>query len=318
MKNIVRKAINRLGLIPRAVVKRMHYKLFTPALERALYLQTEHPTNQLTEDWDNLIILDACRYDTFTEVSTLSGNLEWRMSPASATLEWMREAIGDDTFYDTVYISANPRITRYVGQFHAVDHVWDWGWDEELKVAPPSPVAEATREAQNQYPNKRLVAHFMQPHTPYIGPYARQNIVNGTGDSAGRARALGEDVSSEDWYHELDMLVDGKISEEMARKAYRENLRLALDEVEALISDLEGRTIVTSDHGDLFNERAWPYPRRLSDHPGNIPALNLRKVPWLTVEDDGRRETVSEPPDTEDEFEVDRVTERLQHLGYVE
>lgn len=32
--------------------------------------------NVMNQDWDNLIILDGCRYDLFEEINTISGDLE--------------------------------------------------------------------------------------------------------------------------------------------------------------------------------------------------------------------------------------------------
>ena len=46
------------------------------------------------ELWDNLIILDACRYDTFKEVFTtrkITGNLELRISRGAHTTSFLRE-----------------------------------------------------------------------------------------------------------------------------------------------------------------------------------------------------------------------------------
>lgn len=284
----------------------------------ALYSKYGEPTNQLTQDWDNLILLDACRFDTFAEVSTLDGDLGSIISPGSATLEWLAAAVGDQTFYDTVCVTAQPRLARYEDQFHAVEHVWNQEWDEELKVTPPKPVADAMRNARNKYPEKRLYAHFMQPHTPYIGEYGRENIGIRTGDAAARDRALGADVDNDDWYHALNALENGEIKKGTAIKAYQENLELVLEEVEGLIRELDGRTVVTADHGDLFGGWAWPYPKKIFDHPPGIPAVKLRQVPWF-VTDGKRRETSSEPPQTPNEqIDDGLVSDRLQQLGYIE
>ena len=102
-----------------------------------LYSRYGGPVNALEEDWDNLIILDACRYDTFAELSTLPGKLDWKLSTASATMEWVQKTIGDRQFHDTVYVTANPRINRYEGQFHKIIPVWKNEWNTELKVVTP-------------------------------------------------------------------------------------------------------------------------------------------------------------------------------------
>lgn len=284
--------------------------------EVLLQLQYGSPTNHFTQDWDNLLILDACRYDTFGAVSELDGDLDSIISLGSATLEWLDKTIGDRTYYDTVVVTAQPRYVRYESQFHAVDHIWDKGWDEELNVTPPGPVVEGMKTAREKYPDKRLVAHFMQPHTPYIGEFARDRIGIRTGDSPARDRALGNDVSGDDWYHALDALEDGKLSKDVVQKAYYENLRHVLQEIRELVKILDGKTVVSADHGDLFGEWAWPYPRRLYGHPPEIPAVKLRQVPWLVV-DGERRETNSEPPQTTNQIDDSQVSHRLQQLGYL-
>ncbi|WP_049947894.1 hypothetical protein [Candidatus Halobonum tyrrellensis] len=316
MSSVFRRALDNPRAIPGAAGSLARARL-NDAFETVLYAQYGRPTNQLTEDWDNLLVLDACRYDTFATVATLEGDLDYRISPGSATLEWLANAVSDRTYHDTVCVTAQPRLARYESQFHAVDHVWDRGWDEELKVTPPGPVVDGILAAREEYPNKRLYAHFMQPHTPYIGEFAREHVGIRTGDAAGRDRAMGEEVSDEDWYHAIDAFEDGKISKGVLLKAYAENLRLALDAVEGLLETLDGKTVITADHGDLFGERAWPVPWRGFDHPPGVPALKLRQVPWFTVDGERRRVT-SEDPRASGGMDDDYVSERLQQLGYVE
>jgi hypothetical protein len=43
----------------------------------------------LAEDWDNLLILDACRYDAFAARADLPGRLERRRSRGSHTSEFL-------------------------------------------------------------------------------------------------------------------------------------------------------------------------------------------------------------------------------------
>ncbi|TKX67638.1 hypothetical protein [Halorubrum sp. GN11GM_10-3_MGM] len=57
------------------------------------------------KDWDNLIILDACRYDLFQEVSEVDGELSPAVSLGSSTGEFMRKNFGGGEFLDLVYIS---------------------------------------------------------------------------------------------------------------------------------------------------------------------------------------------------------------------
>lgn len=296
----------------------IYNKVANPVLEKILYTITEEPTNQLVQDWDVLIILDACRYDTFSEISNLPGDLEFRISPASSTYHWLDKTVNGNEFYDTVYVSANPRTHGYSNHFHEMIDVWDWGFDEDLKVAHPEKVSEATRNATEKYPNKRIVAHFMQPHTPFIGEYARNNIGIGTGDQPARARAHGENVDSEDWTIETDLLEQGETTYEQVMDGYRENLEIVLTEVESLMRDLEGKIIVTADHGEMFGEVAWPFPKKVYAHPGSLASVKLRKVPWLVHNDGKRPQISSENPQRTNKIDDGKVSERLKYLGYTD
>lgn len=318
MTGKVQKAIQNPGEIPPFLQRK--FEEFCISAPGAAYLRLRYgdTVDHLSADWDNLVILDACRYDTFADLSTLDGDLEWRLSPASATMYWLMNLVEGQMFHDTVYVSANPRISRYDENFHAVDHVWDWGWDDDLKITPPEPVVEATLQAYHEYPNKRVVVHFMQPHQPYIGEFGRNNIDNRTGEQRGRERALGKDVNDDEWTNGLDEFKRGNVSSEQMLRAYRENLEFVLPHVQTLLDEFEEKTVVSSDHGEMFADRGWPYPRRVYGHPGRVPAFDLRQVPWLTVEGDRRKQVEAEDPELSEEFDESQVTERLRHLGYLD
>lgn len=68
--------------------------------------------NVLDEDWDNLIILDACRYDIFEELNHINGNLTQKKSRGCRTPEWIRGNFSCKELLDTVYISANPQYSK--------------------------------------------------------------------------------------------------------------------------------------------------------------------------------------------------------------
>jgi len=65
----------------------------------------------MDEEWDYLIVLDACRYDYFSKLvgTYLQGKLEKVYSPASCTLEWCKKSF-KEYYNDVVYVSANPYI----------------------------------------------------------------------------------------------------------------------------------------------------------------------------------------------------------------
>ena len=48
-------------------------------------------------DWDNMLILDACRFDIFRDHSTLEGQLESMISVGDYTWEWMEQNWGGNS-----------------------------------------------------------------------------------------------------------------------------------------------------------------------------------------------------------------------------
>ncbi len=69
----------------------------------------------------------------------------------------------------------------------------------------------------------------------------------------------------------------GEIPLPEAMSLYEENLKAALATVRAICGLLDGRIIITSDHGNLFGEYG------LYGHPGGLHVPELVKVPWIEV-----------------------------------
>ena len=274
------------------------------------------------EDWDNLLILDACRYDMFERLNHVPGKLERRRSSGSSTREFLHNTFSRQTYYDIVYVTANPFVTKDMKDaFHATVDLWQTDWDEDLDTVPPDVVRRGLIDAAEQYPNKRLIGHFVQPHHPFIGPTGRSEIEGTTGNSAPRQRALGTDGEALNRGDTVwDLAERGDITIDVLRRAYDENLEVALTEVDTLLDELDGLTVVTSDHGNLIDESPYDVfsigSRRFA-HPPHATAPELVQVPWLICESDGRRRHVqSEPPQSQAEAEEDVVNERLKALGY--
>ena len=62
------------------------------------------------ENWKNLIILDACRYDFFKKANYIRGTLQKTFSVASHTLPFCRKTFTKEKYDDIVCISTNPFI----------------------------------------------------------------------------------------------------------------------------------------------------------------------------------------------------------------
>ncbi len=287
----------------------------------------------MDEDWDNLLLLDGCRYDEFAARSSLPGRLETRTSKGSSTAEFLREAISSERCTDTVYVTANPMHATgdywaeldVSSSFYDVVNVWKRAWDESVGSVWPEDVVDAALSAEQAYPDKRLLVHFVQPHYPFLGETGRK-IPHRGGEESRRA-ALGErapdgrdagetgDLDKQIWAQ----LRDGDVERDTVVRAYRENLDLVLPHVERLLSGLRGRTVVSADHGNHFGERPGPFPFRVYGHPPGLATPELVTVPWLVHDGDERKETLAEDPSKSGvDDERDMAIERIRSLGYVE
>ncbi|WP_436929281.1 hypothetical protein [Halosimplex halobium] len=273
----------------------------------------ERGVDPFEADWDALVVLDACRYDMFERRSTLPGDLERRESRASTTVEFLRANVDGRDLRDTVYVTANPQLHQHRdsirAEFADVVEVWSGeGWSEEHGTVLPETMTEAALQARDDYPHKRLVVHYMQPHYPFVG--AETDFDGGDFTDPG---ATEENV----WVQLLRGDLD--VDREEIWEIYEANLDRALPHVERLLDDLDGRTVVTADHGNMVGERAFPVPFREWGHPRGVYTPELVDVPWL-VHEDGPRPSIdaSEPAAGGESLADDVVADRLRDLGYAE
>jgi len=227
----------------------------------------------MERDWDYLIILDACRYDYFEEIyeEYLEGNLEKMESAGTTSIEFLNKNF-TDYYDDTVYVSANAFVNPHEihranfqeENFNSSKHfykVYPVFLDTEDVVKPRELKEKAFKSVEN-HPHKKIIIHFMQPHTPYIGDYS---------------------LSDEQIGHHEKMLNKGFSWKEI-RKAYKSNLEIVLKHVKDLVESLNGEIIITADHGEFLGEYG------LSMHPHSIYMKELTEVPWLEIENGERPE----------------------------
>lgn len=254
----------------------------------------------MTEDWDTLIILDACRADTFESVADLNEFDEYKKvtSRASATPEFVQKHYVGKEFGDTVYINSNPHISRDApDSFHNRYDVWNNAFNEEYGTVLPETTRDWAIKAEKEYPNKRLIVHYNQPHGPYIG----EDRITWDYD---KARGSGE------------ALKKGLVTEKEFRRAYRSNLEIALPTALELADQLTGRTVITADHGELFGKRQFPIPIRAYAHPPGLRDPDLVRVPWAVVEGERRREITNDGIMNKT-VATDEINDRLEDLGYL-
>lgn len=300
----LRRGLSSPNLFLRELNRWYHRRLFTRSYNTA-------GVDVFGADWDNLLVLDACRYDMFEKQHGLDGRLETRQSRASSTREWLHANFDGKELLDTVYVTANPMLYRHRESvdvtFHDVVHVWqEDGWDETHKTVLPETMTERALAVADEFPNKRLLVHYIQPHYPFLTD--DQPFEN--------SQAFLRPDEPGSW-HQI-MTGELTVDRDTVWRAYRGTLDRALPSVERLIDGLAGKTVVTADHGNMVGDRARPFPIVEWGHPRGIYTEQLVTVPWL-VNDGNRRDLVAEEPaeSTASDVSNTQVEQRLEELGYV-
>ncbi len=265
LENIKRDGLYNYYLI----LFRKYTEFFNPeySMDKAVHI--------MKEDWDHLIVLDACRYDMFKEI--VDSNAGYIISAGSTTQEWIRNNF-KGKFKDVVCIAGNPHLSsanlyKTFGfvPFYEIIEVWDFGWDKKLKTVPPQTVTFEAIEAINKYPNKRLLIHYNQPHHPFISDKYLLSKDDGTWHTLEGGMWGGEKTTV--W----ELVRHGQISIERVWKGYRENLKIVIKEVNRLIEELCGKIVITSDHGNHLGEN------RVYGHVSGIRSEESVKVPWYII-----------------------------------
>lgn len=278
-----------------------------------------------TADWDTLVVLDACRVDLFEERTSLERYDQYRVvkSSGSATREWTLQNWGGGRFGDTVYVTANPFVSREVGgSFHELYEPWLTHFHENDRTVHPDDTTGVAIEAHQAYPDKRIVVHYMQPHHPFLT--TPDLMFHGWqipdfDDWTDHKEEVGLSEEQRDAHPHTpwEALYMGLVSKAEVWKAYAKNLDVVLESVEDLIAAVDGRVVITSDHGNMVGERTWPIPMRVYGHPTGVRNPELVDVPWAVIDTGPRRETTEGSVRSTSESSGGVVEERLEDLGYV-
>lgn len=273
----------------------------------------------MERDWDNLLILDACRADLFEDTVDIGQFDEYERvnSLGCSSPEWMRKTFEDGVYPDTVYVTANPWISKIApDSFHDVVNLWvEEGElsDRQIRNADgaikgvgvsggvtihPDTLSDAARRIHREHPNKRLIVHYFQPHAPIVG--------NPDGSRK---------LETHDGLHPGDDLKEGNVTREEVWDGYVDNLLYAFHYADELADDLGGRSVFTADHGELFGEFLWPFPLRGYAHPDGVRHPRLTEVPWA-VKEVGERRDIVEGDVTHHETDEEVIDDRLRDLGY--
>jgi hypothetical protein len=271
--------------------------------------------NIYNDDWDMLIVLDACRVDALRQMSShypwLSA-VQSRVSVGSHTKEWVAKTFTKAYMREirsTTYVTANYNVFdvlmhdnipesrqieripfvassyNYVNidDFHAVDPVWEYIDHNAGGGLPPHAVTErAVHIARNDRP-ERMIVHYVQPHGPYI--------------------AVEEDIKKR--------IRNNTISRDELYNAYIENLRLVLDEVALLINNVDAENVViTADHGEALYDWGPIYGHNIAS-----PQPQVKLVPWVTTKAEDRGNFTPELRSAR-ALHTDEINQMLADLGY--
>lgn len=207
-----------------------------------------------------------------------------------------------------MYVSGNAFVSQLApDQFHEIIDIEETM--DDYGVVHPESIYDAVERAADRYPNKRFIVHFVQPHMPFIA----------TPDLVYRPRKGDSEKGyggKRDPLHVHEALATGALSPEEWWRGYRENLLLAFEFALESAKTLGGKSVFSSDHGNMAGERSWPVPVRHYGHPRRLRAPGLVNVPWAVLAMGERRRWIDEGAKSESSLAYDEIDDRLTALGY--
>lgn len=253
--------------------------------------------NLMKKDWEVAVILDACRYDYFQKhyKKYLPKGKLTKAKGAERTIHWLTENF-PKAKYNLTYISGHPAINS-----QAV--VWGIDWKKkvakvvdawahgELQNGTIDPKMVTDMALQN-ITSRRMIVHYMQPHTPYKCETENLSQLVAKKQSSLRKRIVKRilklpqpivraihflrntaGLKSSTQKHYTSKYTDADLHE-----MYAENVRWTFTEVRRLIQNMPGKKIVvTADHGELLGEDGLYF------HPPGCNHPILRTVPYYEI-----------------------------------
>lgn len=274
---------------------------------KCLYQLTRRGTDPFSRDWDNLIILDACRNDMINGHFQSADSKSTLVSPGTHTVDFLQK-VTQRNLDDVVWVSATPQVERFSNKIYRVEKLYRENWDSELGTVHPKGVFEHAKSIRSKFPNKRIVVHFLQPHYPFISSVVDLPSNRGV-DMTGRSN------SEETVWEYLRYNNYSSDDLEKVKRAYEENLEVVSDYAEKLANIMGGKSVITSDHGNLVGERGFPIPIRIFGHPQRYRHKKLVNVPWIVFES-GSRPEITTGDGSDSQTSNTDVADQLNALGY--
>ena len=243
--------------------------------------------NIFGREWDVLLVLDACRIDLMRDVLN-DLDIGWKVNELESvdtmTGYWMEKTFipeHENKMEDTIYICSNPHSESLLSEadFHILDEIWKYSWDINTGTVLPEDVTDKAIRMRREYPNKKMLVHYMQPHNPFISDLELNTKSKGKNDAI-------QHEGLDAW----DRLKRGDLKDKnRVWKAYEKNLVSVIGEVERLLQNMDAETVVvTSDHGNAIGE--WGI--------------------YGNGEDDDGDDDVDIDIDTDDEEEMEEITDQ--------
>ena len=255
----------------------------------------------LKKDWNVLIILDSCRYDSFHTIIP-SAQAVYNDGCGETTAWVNRFLINKPYRPPTFYVTWNPVCYTLVQKREEDTGLILKQHPKNDAQGMPFGRADALNDYVQSWLNangqpESMVLHYMQPHDPY----------------------LGEDLKGYTPYgiHRTDKQGMPNIPPFKSLKArYDWSVNFVLKHVFAMMPHLKGKIIITADHGELFGE----YNQKDSDIPIYGHGVNwlyseVTTVPWFEL-DLGKYEATPLIEES-DYVENAKLQERLKNLGYM-
>jgi len=256
------------------IAVRVYFKLFS-------WWYLRKSKSVLDEKWDNLIILDACRYDIFEKHIKKKDNLRPFYSLGSHTAEFILRNFEGKELPDIIYLTANPHsglVSDVLKRtFFKVIPLWKTHWNKKYGTVLPRDVVAVSKKIKRKYPHKKQIIHFMQPHFPSVKHVDLIRLSR-------KYKKENPTKVSDPWHLALDSLV----SIEKVWEAYEDNLDYVLPYALHLAlwfkEEYRETTVITSDHGNAYRKIYFPVPYFVVGHPYGIYIEDLIKVPWYKLE----------------------------------
>lgn len=292
-------------------------------------------TNIYEQDWDALIVLDACRVDTLASVANeydFIRTVDSVRSVGSTSKEWVLKTFTDDyreQIAETAYLTANSWASEALGTDANPLAYPSAGETSVSNIGAVRRLLRTPGIAPADFYDFRPLWNALAERNPY-GPTPLPSDVTDHTISYCRdvnperlivhymqphdphlAGALDRGHITEIEQRPWDALRNGG-NPETVRANYIDNLRVVLDEVSRLLENIECETVViTADHGELLGEMG------LFSHGAAILHPAVKRVPWVTcAATDTGAVTPEIDIDTTDASDAE-ITAHLEQLGYL-